>query len=203
MSIGRRLRGVALAALAAAATGCDKQQDAAAGPGEWPDDGRWWGEVEGSEVPDKKDNGDDGQRQLELSTEVTRIFGAHCAPCHAGRKGIVLGDFDDIYDVEAMVERGIIVPGKAELSRLSQLVAVDLMPPAVYGAVLDPSDPTQAIKSVSVEDKALLTEWINTGPAPLRFENEPFTLGAAQFRRLLLDDLALVPPAERANYRYL
>ncbi|HEU4535372.1 MAG TPA: c-type cytochrome domain-containing protein, partial [Polyangiaceae bacterium] len=140
---------------------------------------------------------------IKFAPEVLRIFDAHCAGCHAGRKGIAFGDFDFLYDESEMILQGLIVPGDPEKSRLYQLIIYDQMPPTTFGAVADPSDPTKAIGPVSAADREILAAWILAGAPFLGDSRPPLSLTAAQFRGILLDDLAALPPGERANYRYV
>jgi hypothetical protein len=205
---GRAPAAGAFAAVAALALspGCGAADGTKPPSGDWPDDGRWWSGGGEAAPGAGGEGGEGGAGEVDfglLAGEVRLIFGRHCAPCHAGRRGVAAGDFGDLFDVDAMKARGLIVPGQAELSPLYLTILDGQMPPpgpaSGDGA---PADSPATVPAVSRDESALLAQWINAGAPPFEpTERAPLT--AVEFRARLLDDLAAVPAADRAHVRYV
>lgn len=82
----------------------------------------------------------------ELQTVVLDALATHCYQCHGGNG--LTSELGDITDLQAMVDRGAIVPGQSTESRLVQTMApddVNPMPPIGAGSV--PAEQVTAVAS--------------------------------------------------------
>ncbi len=89
-----------------------------------------------------------------LAKKAQDVLKAHCYRCH-GDEGNVEGGMNYIIDLERLVARKKVVPGKPDQSPLFKRVAAGTMPPP------DVKD------RLSDADKAALKAWIDAGAPPL------------------------------------
>jgi WD40 repeat protein len=127
--------------------------------------------------------------QASLARKVEGILEANCHRCH-GRDGAVEGGFNYILDLEKLVARKKVVPGKPELSPLYKRLAAGKMPP--------PGEQPRPAPA----DVALIEQWIRGGASPgTTAATRPF-LSEAEVSRLILADLDQVEKRSRRFTRY-
>ncbi len=117
------------------------------------------------------------------------VLKAHCYRCH-GAEGNVEGGMNFVTDLDRLVARKKVVPGKPDQSPLFKRVAAGTMPPP---EVKDrPSD----------GDKAALRAWIDAGAPPLVAGQKREFVTQAQVNDWILADLETVDRRARRFQRY-
>lgn len=90
---------------------------------------------------------------VELAEAARAVLSAHCGRCHRGAAcGSTGGGFGEIFDVDAMIECGHVVPGVSAASTLWKRIKGDSMPPT--GRLSD-------------AEKEAVRAWIDAGAPPL------------------------------------
>lgn len=109
-----------------------------------------------------------------------------CAKCHGGQDANE-GGFDFLFDRDALVREGFVVPARAAASRLVSRVKKGEMPPAEAWEGVPPAERRRRRAALV----ATLTAWVNAGAEPLidavAAREAPTR---EQLTRLMLDDLA-------------
>jgi len=127
--------------------------------------------------------------KAELADKALGILKTHCYRCH-GEAGAVEGGFNYVADLDRLVNRKKVLPGKAEES-------------SVYKRIANGSMPPPDVKSrMSDADKAVLKQWIDggahipaTGPARV-------FITANQVEDAILADLEKLDRRSRRFVRY-
>ncbi|MBY0526857.1 MAG: WD40 repeat domain-containing protein [Gemmataceae bacterium] len=127
--------------------------------------------------------------KTDLARKAHDILRTTCYRCH-GQDGNVEGGMNYILDIDKLIQRKKIIPGKAELSPLYKKVAKDLMPPGD-----EKPRPGEA-------DKAVLKQWIDAGaPRPTTtVARTPIT--DADVLTFILADLEKIDKRSRRFTRY-
>src|SRR6476659_8432346 len=117
------------------------------------------------------------------------VLKAHCYHCH-GDAGNVEGGMNYILDLDRLVARKKVVPGKPDQSPLFKRVAAGTMPPP------DVKD------RPSGADKAAIRAWIEAGAAPLAAHPKREFISQAQVNDWILADLEKLDRRARRFQRY-
>jgi WD40 repeat protein len=124
-----------------------------------------------------------------LATKAQEVFKAHCYRCH-GSEGNVEGGMNYIVDLERLVARKKVVPGKPDESPVFKRVAAGTMPPPEVKQ--RPSD----------ADKLALKEWIAAGAPALVAGSKREFVSQAQVNESILADLEKIDRRSRRFQRY-
>jgi WD40 repeat protein len=127
--------------------------------------------------------------KVELARTAQGILKTHCYKCH-GEAGAVEGGFNYIADLERLINRKKIIPGKADQSQVYKRINGGTMPPP------------EVMPRVSDADKLVLKQWIDGG-APLAPQAQPrkfITQGEVQ--EAILADLERLDRRSRRFMRY-
>jgi WD domain, G-beta repeat/Planctomycete cytochrome C len=117
------------------------------------------------------------------------VLKAHCYRCH-GAEGNVEGGMNYVTDLERLVARKKVVPGKPEQSPVYKRVAAGSMPPA------------EANDKLADADKASLKAWIDAGAPPLLASVKREFLPSSQVNDWVLSDLEKIDRRARRFQRY-
>jgi hypothetical protein len=159
------------------------------------------GDVEGDEDEQEAGDGDApavspedeaSRERCRAATENARDFLEDtCAFCHGGGTARE-GGFDTVRDVNAMIDTGMIVPGKPERSALYTRLASGMMPPP------------EVAERPSREDVSFVHDWIDCGaPSQAREPNAPSFVDIDERLDTMLSDLKSFDDSERADIRYI
>jgi len=118
------------------------------------------------------------------------VLRTHCYRCH-GAEGNVEGGMNYVLDLQRLVARRKVVPGKSDQSPLFKRIAADTMPPP---EVKD--RPSEA-------DKAAIRAWIAAGAPPLVASGKREFVTQTQVNESILADLEKVDRRARRFQRYL
>ncbi|HEX3147821.1 MAG TPA: c-type cytochrome domain-containing protein [Gemmataceae bacterium] len=124
-----------------------------------------------------------------LAKKAQDVLKTHCYRCH-GAEGNVEGGMNYIADLDRLVVRKKVVPGKADESPIYKRVAAGTMPP--------PDVKTRPSES----DKAALKAWIDAGAPPLIADQKREFITQAQINEWILADLEKVDRRARRFQRY-
>jgi hypothetical protein len=145
--------------IALAATACSSATAPVGRPGpERAGEGGAGNEGGGGEGDDEKGGvgeGDAGGESsgVELAVVARAVLSAHCGGCHRGVScGSTSGGFGEMFDVDAMIACGHVVPGAPAASTLWKRIKGDSMPPT--GRLSD-------------AQKEAVRVWIDAGAPPL------------------------------------
>src|SRR5262245_10676049 len=117
------------------------------------------------------------------------VLKAHCYRCH-GADGNVEGGMNYVTDLERLVARKKVVPGKPDQSPIYKRVAAGTMPPA------------EANDKLTDSDKAALKAWIDAGAPPLHASARRDFVTQAQVNESVLADLEKIDRRARRFQRY-
>lgn len=127
--------------------------------------------------------------KVELAKKAQGVLKAHCYRCH-GEAGAVEGGFNFVADLDRLVARKRVIPGKAEDSPIYKRIANGTMPP--------PDVKTR----VADADKAILKQWIDAGaPSPETGPARKF-IAQSDAQDAMLADLEKVDRRSRRFVRY-
>jgi Planctomycete cytochrome C len=118
------------------------------------------------------------------------VLKTHCYRCH-GAEGNVEGGMNYIVDLQRLVARRKVVPGKPEQSPVFKRISADTMPPP---EVKD--RPSEA-------DKAAIKTWIAAGAPPLVASANREFIPQSQINEWILADLEKIDRRARRFQRYL
>ena len=140
---------------------------------------------------DESNQGDEGsQKNNNKALDALTVLEEHCYSCH-GLAGSNQGGFDDVLDVEKLIETGMVIPGDADSSPLYIRVSDGEMPPVSINTRL-----TQR------EERAI-RRWINVDlTKDIDLEEREFIRTEDEFASML-DDLATIDSGNRRFIRYL
>lgn len=125
----------------------------------------------------------------KLAKQVRQVLDTYCHSCH-GQDGAAEGGFNYATDLQRLVQRRKIVPGKPEDSSLFRRVSSGKMPPPDVG------------RRPSEQEVQLLRQWIEAGaPLDVTAPARPFVTEADVFQ-IILADLEKHPPRARRFLRY-
>ncbi len=124
-----------------------------------------------------------------VAQKALDVLKAHCYRCH-GEAGNVEGGMNFVTDLERLVARKKVIPGKPDESPIWKRVAAGTMPPPDSKA--KPSD----------VDKAALKAWIVAGAKPLQPGAKREFISQARSNELVLADLEKVERRSRRFQRY-
>jgi WD domain, G-beta repeat/Planctomycete cytochrome C len=124
-----------------------------------------------------------------LAAKALDVFKTHCYRCH-GAEGNVEGGMNYIVDLERLVARKKVVPGKASESPLYKRVVAGTMPPP------------DAKDRLSDADKAALRVWIDGGAPPLVAGKKREFVAQGQVNEWILADLEKIDRRARRFQRY-
>src|SRR4051812_2720479 len=124
-----------------------------------------------------------------LAKKAQDVLKAHCYRCH-GAEGNVEGGMNFVTDLDRLVGRKKVVPGKPDESPLFKRVVAGTMPPP------DVKD------RPSESDKAALRAWISAGALPLVAGQKREFVTQAQVNEWVLADLEKVDRRARRFQRY-
>ncbi|HEY1378946.1 MAG TPA: c-type cytochrome domain-containing protein, partial [Gemmataceae bacterium] len=127
----------------------------------------------------------------DLARDALAVLRANCHRCH-GQDGSREGGFGAVLDIAALRERGLVVPGDAERSKLLRRVVKGQMPPADEAPRPSPAD------------VAALKAWIDAGaPAPPVADAPSWPIpDNARLWSLVLADLERLDRRARRFQRY-
>jgi Planctomycete cytochrome C len=124
-----------------------------------------------------------------LAKKAQEVFKANCYRCH-GADGNIEGGMNYITDLERLVARKKIVPGKPDESPIYKRVVAGTMPPP------------EVKQRPSAADKAALKEWIAAGAPPLVAGQKREFISQAQINEWILADLEKIDRRSRRFQRY-
>jgi hypothetical protein len=124
-----------------------------------------------------------------VAKKAQDVLKAHCYRCH-GAEGNVEGGMNYVIDLERLVNRKKVIPGKPDQSPLFKRVVAGTMPPP---EVKD--RPSEA-------DKAALRAWIDAGAPPLATGQKRGFVTQAQINDWILADLEKIDRRARRFQRY-
>ena len=122
--------------------------------------------------------------------QALEVLKAHCYRCH-GAEGNVEGGMNYITDLERLVARRKVVPGKAEQSPVYKRIAAGTMPPAEFKDRL------------SENEKAAIKAWIDAGAPSLLASVKREFVPQSQVNEWVLSDLEKIDRRSRRFQRYL
>ena len=124
------------------------------------------------------------------SSDVVKVFRTHCHRCH-GENGSVEGGMNYILDLERLVARKKIFPGKPDESSIFKKIADGKMPPPEVRERLTPAE------------TATVRGWIAGGAKPSASRATRKAITAADEKELILADLEKIDRRARRFQRYL
>ncbi len=123
-----------------------------------------------------------------LAKKAQEVLRTHCYRCH-GAEGNIEGGMNYIVDLERLVVRKKVIPGKPERSPIFKRVAAGTMPP-------------KSVKQrLSDADKTALKEWIAAG-APLLTDQKRAFVKQEHINDWILADLEKIDRRARRFQRY-
>lgn len=126
--------------------------------------------------------------KAELAKKAQAALKAHCYKCH-GEAGAVEGGFNYVVDLDRLLIRKKVIPGKAEESPIYKRIANGSMPPP-------------DVKSrVTDSEKQIIKQWIDGGATVPQHEARKF-MTAADVDDLILADLEKLDRRQRRFVRY-
>ncbi len=127
--------------------------------------------------------------KVEIAKKAQGVLKTHCYKCH-GEAGAVEGGFNYVADLERLIQRKKIVPGRADDS-------------PIYKRINNGSMPPPDVKSrVSDADKLVLKQWIDAG-APLIPQTQPRKfITQSEVQEAILADLEKIDRRGRRFMRY-
>jgi mono/diheme cytochrome c family protein len=125
--------------------------------------------------------------QAKMALDVLK---AHCYRCH-GAEGNVEGGMNYITDLERLVSRRKVAPGKAEQSPVYKRIAAGTMPPA------------EVKDRLSDVEKAAIKSWIDAGAPPLVANAKREFVTQSRVNEWILSDLEKIDRRSRRFQRYL
>ncbi|GBD36996.1 hypothetical protein HRbin36_02126 [bacterium HR36] len=142
-----------------------------------------------SSTPAPMTTGQQSEAATVLAKQAQRILESYCHTCH-GQNGAAEGGFNYATDLQRLIQRRKVIPGRAEESPLFRRVASGKMPPP------------DVSRRPTAEEIAFLRRWIEAGapliasPLPRAFVSETDVFAA------LVADLEKHPPRSRRFLRY-
>jgi WD40 repeat protein/mono/diheme cytochrome c family protein len=127
--------------------------------------------------------------KLELAKKAQAVLKTHCYKCH-GEAGAVEGGMNYVTDLERLVARKKIVPGKAEESPVFKKIASGSMPPP------------EVTQRLSEDEKVVLKQWIDGGAAGSQPVSPKKFLTQADVQAAVLADLEKIDRRTRRFVRY-
>src|SRR4051812_12980390 len=124
-----------------------------------------------------------------LAMKAQDVLKAHCYRCH-GAEGNVEGGMNYIADLDRLVARKKVVPGKPGESPVFKRIVAGTMPP--------PDVKTRPSES----DTAAVKAWIEAGASPLFADQKRAFVTQAQINEWILADLEKVDRRARRFQRY-
>ena len=124
-----------------------------------------------------------------LATKAQGILKTHCYKCH-GEAGAVEGGFNYVADLERLVGRKKVVPGKAEESPVYKRIASGSMPPPDVKSKL------------SDADKLVLKQWIDGGAPIVPLAQPRKFITQSEVQEAILADLEKIDRRSRRFVRY-
>jgi len=127
--------------------------------------------------------------KVELAQKAQAVLKTHCYKCH-GEAGAVEGGFNFVADLDRLVIRKRVIPGKAEESPVYKRITNGTMPPP-------------DVKSRMTDaDKTLLKQWIDGGASPIPTKQAREFLTYSETQELILADLEKIDRRSRRFVRY-
>jgi WD40 repeat protein len=127
--------------------------------------------------------------KVELAKKAQGILKANCYKCH-GQAGAVEGGFNYVADLERLIQRKKIVPGKADDSPIYKRINSGSMPPP-------------EVKSrLSDADKLVLKQWIDGGAPLIPAEQPRKFITQNEVQEAILADLEKIDRRSRRFMRY-
>src|SRR5689334_17962892 len=124
-----------------------------------------------------------------LAEKAHAVLKAHCYRCH-GAEGNVEGGMNYVTDLDRLVVRKKVVPGKPDRSPLFKRVVAGTMPPP------------EVKDRPSESDKSALRAWIDAGAPPLVTGQRREFVTQAQINDWILADLEKIDRRARRFQRY-
>ncbi|WP_020474097.1 c-type cytochrome domain-containing protein [Zavarzinella formosa] len=125
-----------------------------------------------------------------LALKAQAVFKTHCHRCH-GENGTLEGGMNYLLDLDRMVARKKIVPGKSAESPVFKRMVAGTMPP-------------QDVKDrLSEADMQAVRVWIDAGAPPLIPTSGRKTISAADVQENILADLEKIDRRARRFQRYI
>ena len=118
------------------------------------------------------------------------VLKTHCYRCH-GAEGNVEGGMNYVTDLERLVGRRKVLPGKPDQSPLFKRIVADTMPPA------------EVKDRLSEVDKAAIKAWIAAGAPPLTASARREFVSQSDVNESILADLEKIDRRARRFQRYL
>lgn len=125
----------------------------------------------------------------ELTIQARQVIQKHCYACH-GQDGTSEGGLNVILRADKLINKGYVIPGKAQESPLWVRIEDGEMPPEGDSAV------------VSEPERVILKTWINAGAPPFETPAEHSFLSPDQTLATIARDLQQADAADREFYRY-
>jgi len=126
---------------------------------------------------------------VELAAQAQRIVQKHCYACH-GQDGTSEGGLNVVLRADKLIDKGYVVPGKADESPLWLRILQGEMPPEGDSTV------------VSEAERMVLQNWINSGAMPFEAPREVAFLTLEQTLDVIAADLRQADAADREFFRY-
>lgn len=124
-----------------------------------------------------------------LAKKAQEVLKAHCYRCH-GSEGNVEGGMNYIVDLERLVTRKKVIPGKPDQSPIYKRVLAGTMPPA------------EVKERLSDADKNAIKEWIAAGAPPLVADQKRSFVKQEQINEWILANLEKIDRRARRFQRY-
>jgi WD40 repeat protein len=127
--------------------------------------------------------------KVELAKKAQAVLKANCYKCH-GEAGAVEGGMNYIVDLERLVARKKVVPGKAEDSPIYKRISSGSMPPP------------EVTQRLSDADKLAVKQWIDSGAGSLQPAGSKNFISQADVQDAILADLEKIDRRARRFMRY-
>lgn len=124
-----------------------------------------------------------------LAKKAQDVLKAHCYRCH-GSEGNIEGGMNYVVDLERLVTRKKVIPGKPDESPIYKRVLAGTMPPP------------EVKQRMSDADKTALKEWIAAGAPPLVADQMRGFVKQEQINECILADLEKIDRRARRFQRY-
>ncbi len=127
--------------------------------------------------------------KVEMARKAQGVLKAHCYKCH-GEAGAVEGGMNYIADLDRLVSRKRVVPGKSAESPIYKRMANDSMPPPDVKSRLTDAD------------KAIVKQWIDAGAPSLQTGAPRKFIAQTDVQDAILTDLEKLDRRARRFIRY-